>query len=180
MNAQSASSRRNKGRSSAWYKNGWVWMIIAVPLSAVASGGVILWAALESNHDLVVDDYYKEGLAINQTLDRDRAAARHGLDSVLYFDYDHNQVKMQLQAKAGYKLPAHVQLKIMHPIKAKLDHTVDMVRAADGVYRAKIPKLANARWYLQLEADDWRLLGALEVPRFSMIQIVGGPDHPNT
>lgn len=163
-----------------WYKYGMVWLLIAFPLSAVISGVWILEEAIHSESGLVVDDYYKQGLAINQILDRDHAAARHELVSVVYFDYNQKKIDMQMRARPGYTLPARIQLKIMHPTREGFDHTVELVRGSDGIYHATLPKLVEARWYLQLEAGDWRLLGRLKTPQFSMVKIIGGSRQPNT
>ena len=45
------------------------------PAVAVVCGAVMLWLAITSYDGLVSDDYYKEGLAINQVLRRDKRAA---------------------------------------------------------------------------------------------------------
>jgi len=73
-----------------WYREPWPWIIIAGPASAVVAGVALLWLAIDSNDGLVVDDYYKEGLAINQVIRRDQAAfdLRYRAQAVLseYFD----------------------------------------------------------------------------------------------
>ncbi len=62
-----------------------VWMLLAIPLSSVCVGGVMLWLAIHNEDGLVVDDYYKRGLQINRTLERDAVAARYALSSDLRF-----------------------------------------------------------------------------------------------
>ena len=54
-----------------------VWMIIMIPFSAVVMGGVMLTLAVSSDDGLVTDDYYRKGLQINRTLERDALAASH-------------------------------------------------------------------------------------------------------
>jgi len=62
-----------------WYRHPEPWLLLMAPLAAVIGGYPTLWLALNSNHSLVVDDYYREGRAINQTFARDAQAERFGL-----------------------------------------------------------------------------------------------------
>ena len=55
------------------------WLLISLPASAVVAGFITLWLAATTNNSLVVDDYYKEGKAINLQLARDRVASQMGL-----------------------------------------------------------------------------------------------------
>ena len=52
-----------------WFREPWVWLLIALPASAVLGGMVTIWIAVDSDDGLVVDDYYKRGLEINKKLD---------------------------------------------------------------------------------------------------------------
>ncbi len=51
--------------NTPWYKQFWPWFLIAVPLITLVMGGVLLKLAISTEDSLVVDDYYKEGKAIN-------------------------------------------------------------------------------------------------------------------
>ena len=62
-----------------WYREPWPWILIAIPGSSVAFGILMLTLALGTNNSLVVDDYYREGKAINQRIERDRRAAELGV-----------------------------------------------------------------------------------------------------
>ena len=57
-----------------WYREPWPWILMAGPFTVVVAGMITLWLALESSDGMVADDYYKRGLAINQTLSRERLA----------------------------------------------------------------------------------------------------------
>ena len=54
-----------------WYREPWPWLLMAGPAAVVVAGFATLWLAVSSNDGLVADDYYKQGLAINQTLQRE-------------------------------------------------------------------------------------------------------------
>ena len=63
-----------------WYKQRWPWLLIAGPAFVIIAGAVTVWLAVVSNDGLVVDDYYKQGLAVNQRLHRDQQASTLGFD----------------------------------------------------------------------------------------------------
>jgi len=66
-----------------WYRYGWPWFLISIPLVSVALGSVMLYLAFNANNSLVVDDYYKEGKAYNLRIERDRLASLLGLRAVV-------------------------------------------------------------------------------------------------
>ena len=51
---------------------------MAGPATVVVAGLITAWLAFHGEDGLVVDDYYKQGLAINQTLGRRDASAHAG------------------------------------------------------------------------------------------------------
>ena len=52
---------------------------MAGPAVVIVAGVITLWLAVRSSDGLVTDDYYKQGLAVNQVLERDHRAAALGL-----------------------------------------------------------------------------------------------------
>ena len=76
-----------------WYKEFWPWFLIAVPIITLIMGGVLLKLAISTEDSLVVDDYYKEGKAIN---------ARFGACSAyryLHANLDRSAVDRKIQTK---------------------------------------------------------------------------------
>ncbi len=70
-------------RSRPWYREPWPWFLISLPAAAVIAGLITVWIAYRSADGLVVGDYYKAGLAINQTLARDERARDLGLNAAI-------------------------------------------------------------------------------------------------
>jgi len=112
----------------------------------------------------VVDDYYKQGLEINLTLKRDKAAARHGLEATLRFNIEHRLIHLQLNAHPDYKLPHQVQLHFSHHTRAGFDKSVKLAFLGDNTYQGPFPELIIGAFFVQLSADDWRLLKSIRVP----------------
>lgn len=141
-----------------WYLEPYVWLLIALPLSAVIGGMITLRYAIVSNDGLVVDDYYKRGLEINRTLDRDHAAVKHGLKSTLQLNPETGQARIILESKSTYSLPDSLDVSFLYSTRAGHDIQTRLKRVAGNIYDGTIPKLIRGHWYIQIEADDWRLL----------------------
>ena len=69
--------------NTPWYKQFWPWFLIAVPIITLIMGGVLLKLAISTEDSLVVDDYYKEGKAINATLDKEIMARKRNITTEL-------------------------------------------------------------------------------------------------
>mgnify|MGYP003507773014 CR=1 FL=1 len=148
----------------AWYREPLVWLIITFPLTAVIAGFFTLYLAIISKDGLVVDDYYQKGKEINKSLARDRAAAQHGLRAGVHLDAAKQEVVVQLSVAKGRPLPDRLDLRWLHATRAGFDRTQMLMRSPDGRYRSAFPELAPGHWYVQIEAQDWRLQGSLRVP----------------
>jgi hypothetical protein len=149
---------------SIWYREPFVWLVLFFPALAVVAGFITLRLAIVSDDGLVVDDYYQQGKEINLVLGRDEAAATRGYTGALRLDYQQNELSLALNSRDGSAAPEQVSLKWLHATRGGNDHQVLLPRSTDGVYRAPAPKLAAGHWHLQIEAQDWRLTGALTVP----------------
>jgi hypothetical protein len=160
-----------QGEKSVWYREPYVWLLIAIPACAVVGGFVTLALAIATNDGLVVDDYYWQGKQINRVLSRDRAAAAHAMSADLSFDYGHGVVHARLHAREAAYLPARVRFALLHATRAGFDRTLELDRTAKGDYYSTLPVLAPGHWYLQLEAEDWRLFGSMHVPEETTVHI---------
>ncbi len=147
-----------------WYREPLVWLIITFPLTAVIAGFFTLYLAIISKDGLVVDDYYQKGKEINKSLARDRAAAQHGLHASVHLDAAKQQVVVQLTIANGQPLPDRLGIRWLHATRAGFDRTQLLSHSPDGRYRSAFPELAPGHWYVQIEAQDWRLQGSLRVP----------------
>jgi len=52
-----------------WWKFGHVWLVIAGPAIVVVAGFVTLYLAVSRPDPVVSEDYYRQGIEINKTLD---------------------------------------------------------------------------------------------------------------
>jgi hypothetical protein len=158
-----------------WYREPLVWMVILIPLTAVAMGVLILVLAIRSDDGLVVDDYYRQGKQINRVLARDRAAAARGLAGEVELDSARGELRVRLGAGERQAPPENVEFRLLHATRAGFDKQMVLPRSANGAYRAPLPELVPGRWNLQLSAQDWRLVGSLTAPADSRAALLPAP-----
>lgn len=152
------------GANEPWYKEPWVWLLIALPMSAVIGGMITLYLAVTTSDGLVVDDYYKHGKAINRVLARDRAAAARRLEARFQIDVAHNRMTLTLQAQDAV-LPETLRFSFLHPTRKGYDQRVLLERTGEGRYAGNVAELSRGTWHVQLETEDWRLSGSTQVPQ---------------
>jgi len=150
-----------------WYREALVWLIITPPAAAVFAGIFTIYLAVTTHDGLVVDDYYQQGKAINQTLKRDEVARAQGLQGQVRLTPD---APLELRLR-GNDMPPRLTLKLLHATRAAQDVELVLTRAQDGVYRAQLPALAPGRWHLQLEGGDWRLTGSTTLPQQTAVTL---------
>jgi len=161
----------NRVKKRIWYREPWVWLIIALPMSAVIGGMITMYLAIISNDGLVEDDYYERGKTINLVLARDEAAAYHQLEAALAINPENGQVAMTLESH-DYSHPESVRLLLLHPTRAGHDQLVLLESAGEGAYIGIAKPISPANWHVQLEADDWRLSGRVQLPQGGMLRLV--------
>jgi hypothetical protein len=149
---------RSHDKPSIWYREPMVWMIIMIPLSAVIMGAIMLTLAVSTYDGLVSDDYYKKGLQINRSMERDALAASYELSAEVVLG---EIVEVSLAGSARFRAPEIVQLRLFHATRPGLDRHLSMRRVASGRYIASGSPLEPGAWHAQLDADGWRLKARL-------------------
>jgi hypothetical protein len=148
-----------KSDNQPWYKERWPWILMAGPGIVVVAGFITLWLAVVSNDGLVTDDYYKQGLAVNQSLQRDHKAGSLGLQGDVMRSGDN--LRLLLSAEGDVSLPSEIILKLAHPTRAGQDQMVKMTSEGQGFYSGKLAAEVSGRWLVSIEdpAAQWRLQG---------------------
>jgi len=169
-----------------WYRQFWPWFLIALPGSVVIAGFVMLYIANLYSDDLVVDEYYKDGLAINRQLERKRLAGELGLSAEIRVLDRLVQLRLDSgpgsesaeQAVPGDLIGTHapqstpgsgdLRLTLSHPLEADRDFHVALERRAPGLYGATMPSTVAPHWHWTLESQsgEWRLDGSLARTNF--------------
>lgn len=161
-----------------WHREPWVWLLVAIPGSAVLMGAVLLTLSITSYDGLVADDYYKRGLEINRSLRRDRYAYDAALRAQVEFRVRTGGVhrsRVVLEVGPGVAYPPQLRLTFQHSTRGGLDETVELHREAGLGYLGPPVQLPPGRWQVQLETPDWRLVGRLVTPSERSITLDGSP-----
>ena len=149
-----------------WYRVPQLWLVLGLPAAVVVGCAIAMVIAWRNFDGPVVDDYYRRGLEINRDLARDRRAAELGLHAVV--DYAAGgELTVTITATDSSALPDTLPLRLLHATRAGLDTAVLLPRTETGRYQAPALRLAPGRWYLQIDAADWRLRETVSVPKGS-------------
>ncbi len=152
---------RRNASVRAWYREPWPWLLMLGPALVIIAGLVTAYLAVVSNDGLVEDDYYKQGLTVNQRTVRDQRAAELGIEAELVLGGEGDRLRALLRAKEGFRLPETLNLGIAHPTRAGFDQKVTLRSEGGGVYAGGVLPF-RGRWHITLEDDrqEWRLMGA--------------------
>ena len=157
--------------SGPWYREPWPWLLMAGPAAVVVAGFATLWIAVATSDGLVVDDYYKKGMAINQAIQRDVLAAQRGYHATALVAPDGRTITVELSATVKDAEPPTLRVLIVHPTRDGLDKMVLLRRGASGVYNGVVPAVTGGRRILVLEdmESTWRLTGETAFPAVAPI-----------
>jgi hypothetical protein len=147
---------------------------MAGPAVVIVAAIATAWIAVSSNDGLVTDDYYKKGLAVNQTLARTELAERLGLEVRARFTADGVEVKLDSIRRGEFSPPSSLLLSLSHPTRAGLDQTATMP-LSDGRYSGNLRLPSAGHWLVIVEdeARTWRLMGNVVLPAAGEV-VIGG------
>jgi hypothetical protein len=143
-----------------WFRQFWPWFLILLPASVVVAGLATMYIAYHNADDLVVDDYYRNGLAINRQLEKKQRAESRGITAHLTFEG-----KSVTVVTTGPVNNTTLHLLLSHPLEADRDFALTLSRIDGGHYRGILAQAIAPRWHWTLEvphADGWRLDGAVQ------------------
>jgi hypothetical protein len=154
-----------------WKQEPLVWMLIAIPLSAVIMGVVMITLAIQSYSGLVVDDYYKKGKQINRVLARDRFAHELGLAAGFKLN-DSGEFEIRFDPSIEFIPGDSIEFKLVHATMPGLDQSFQLTRVETHLLRGEIELPGSGRWNLVLQTGDWRLTGSLQHPLRSSAELL--------
>ena len=156
---------KNESNIPPWYKQFWPWYLMFLPASVVVAGVATAIIATTHRDPMVVDNYYKEGLAINRVLSQQQRAAELGL--LAHTEY--NTATGRLEIKIDNRLIddiTYLNLSFVHATLADLDKVIVLQKGKQGIFAATIKNIDAGRWNLFLEPANkqWRLDAKIVFP----------------
>ena len=137
-----------------------VWLVIFFPSLAVVAGTITIIIAMNTEDSLVVDEYYKKGLAINEVIKYDEQAKQLGLSAFVDANSQSGEILVSLSSESNVELPPEITFKLIHRTRSGLDQTTVLQRKGDTAdYRGYLkPPIIEGRWTVQVIAEQqWRL-----------------------
>lgn len=168
-----------------WYREPWPWILMAGPAVVIVAGVITTWLAVDSFDGLVEDDYYKQGLAVNQRTARSQQAGQMGVRADLMTGgADATRLRILLTVDSGAPLPESLQLRLVHPTRNGLDQRIALRAEGGGFYSGQLDAPLAGRWHVALEDAGlaWRLTGDWDIekqPSLRLLPAAAGEESIN-
>lgn len=162
--------------ASPWYTHRWPWFLMLGPATVLVGGAFAAWLALGHPDAMVVDDYYKQGRAINQDLRRERAASV--LHLALHARYAPGPGRLEGRIESfGQPLAAPFTLRLNHPTQPGKDLVLQVPVDAQGRFSLAVPGLEPTHWQVSAEGgrQAWRLAASWDWAQQAELVIDAGP-----
>ena len=154
-----------------WYRQFWPWFIISIPALTIVAAMITITIAVKTDDGLVVDDYYKEGLAINENKQLVKNAAALEISAELSLD-ENGMIQARLPENVA-ALP-FLMLTLTHPGDASKDLELPLANVGNALFTSKDPLTGTGiNWHVVITPPDtdWKLNGRWHPDAMSSIQI---------
>jgi len=143
-----------KNTNKAWFKQFWPWFLIILPLTAVIAATNLLFTALDNKPDMVVDDYYSKGKAINEDLTLIKNAKKENISAVV--TQSGNALIIRVK---GVPEQSAIRFYLYHSTLAARDISTMLTADGNGDYHFQTDNTLDGKWNLRIEPFDqsWRL-----------------------
>jgi len=153
-----------------WYREPWPWIVMSGPAIVVVAAFVSAWIAWHHADDVVAEDYYKRGLAVNAEIGRTARADALQLNGRVRWDgvASGEAVRVRLRAGTEPTLETSLRIRLVHPGRAEFDRVAMLSRlpGEDAGYAQYVgnwqpapplPAGTHALWSVVVEGRDWRM-----------------------
>lgn len=156
-------------------RNPVLWLVIALPLLAVAASLASLALAMSRGDQELPKDYHWEGAALELDQQRLSRAAEQALRATIGFDEARGLCTVTLQGAS----PAVLRLSLVHPVDPRADRRLELERAGME-YAARCAPLPAAHWWLELSDGEerWLLRGRAQGTLQPPVRLAARPGAP--
>lgn len=144
-----------------WYRQFWPWFLMALPATVVVAGIGTVILAVRTPLSLVEDDYYKEGLAINQDLSSRSYAQSLGLQADIRIGTGLLQIDLNLPGME------QLHLQMLHSTDSSLDREFVPGQQGQRRFSVELNTPLSGRYHLNLQGQagdrQWSLASSSAV-----------------
>ena len=128
------SSSLQAAAAPPWYRQRWPWLLITPPAVAVIGCIATITLAIRSNDGVVAEDYYKQGMAINQQLARKDRAVALGVQANVQARGVAAGDALVVRLTAAQPLPpeASLTVRMVHPGRSGADRSAVLARRSSS------------------------------------------------
>ncbi|MDO6496820.1 FixH family protein [Photobacterium sanguinicancri] len=155
-----------------WYKQFWPWFLMAIPATSIIYSLSIVYVFSQNQVDLVAEDYYKKGKAINLDLSRLKVADALKLKASLQVVDD--QITVNFDKGELTQFP-NLRVTFTHRTLANRDFTQMVSADLKGSYHFNTSSPVKGPWFVEVEPfeGDWMLQGPVALPTSDPISLYG-------
>ncbi|WP_036832069.1 FixH family protein [Photobacterium sanctipauli] len=155
-----------------WYKQFWLWFVFAIPATSIVYSLTVVYIFSQNQVDLVAEDYYKKGKAINLDLSRLRVADALNLKAQLAVE--DNNIALFFN-KGDLKSYPNLRVTFTHRTLPNKDFTQMISGDLSGNYRFASAEALQGPWFVEVESfdGDWMLQGQVNLPASDPISLYG-------
>ncbi|MBQ4876461.1 FixH family protein [Pseudoalteromonas luteoviolacea] len=153
-----------------WYKNFWPWFLMFFPLVTIIACVFLVTYAVGNGPDMVVDDYYKKGKAINLELSKFNKAKALYLHGDLIVEND----KISFDFTKGDRSNVNaLKVSFYHRTIKEYDFSTTLLANASGTYTALLDKEHSGAFTVFIEPMDgsWKMKENLQLPTDKPVSI---------
>ena len=149
-----------------WYKQPWLWFILAPLIATVLYSTVYITASIVTNDGVVLEEYTKKAKAFHKDNRLSEAARLLGLSATLRFDTMTSDINLELISSKGKPLPEQLELTLGHPTKASLDINITLHQLKPGYYAGELKNSlkGDKKLIISPANKEWQLVNEAEPP----------------
>ncbi len=142
-----------------WYKQPWLWFILAPLIAVVIYGSFFLYLAITTSDGIVKDDYYKKARGYFVDTTKAQKAIDLNISGTLNIDNLTGDLMLHFTSNEGNQ-PEQLLLDIVSPTHKKYDQSITLkLVPGSGAYTGNLKSAMKGKLFLMLEPEDasWRL-----------------------
>lgn len=144
--------------SKPWYRQFWPWFLIAIPFSSMVMGVVMLNLAMSGKDSLVRKEWYKDGMAINQRLDKQKKAEEMGIKASITLNSENGDLFVDTR-NIDIRGESELTLQLIHPTLEANDRTLQLYLAPNDRFYSKLDFAPKGMYYVLLTgpSQTWEI-----------------------